>query len=166
MLCDVAIAWLLYVLLSPVDRRLALLAAIFRVTYVAAYVPAVLANILVLPLLHDHQQQAAMFAARMHDPAWSVSLVFFGANLVLVGYLIGRAPIGVRWLAVLLEIAGICYIANSYTIFLAPALHAVIYPWVLLPPFVGEVSLTLWLLLTRRFDAMVLQRRAAQAAAT
>lgn len=154
MLCDVTIAWLLYVLLAQVNRHLALLAAFFRLTYVAGYIPAVLANVMVLPLLHQHLQQAALFAVRTHDPAWSISLVFFGANLVLVGYLIGRAPVDVRWLAVALELAGACYIVNSFTIFIAPAVHALIYPWILLPPFVGEVGLTCWLLFTRRFNGL------------
>jgi hypothetical protein len=154
MLCDVAIAWLLYVLLAPVNRNLALLAALFRITYVSAYVPAVVANAMVLPLLHEHLPQAAMLAVRAHDPAWAISLVFFGANLAIAGYLVARPPIGVRWLAVALEITGACYIINSFTIFLSPPLHTLIYPWILLPPFAGEVGLTLWLLFTRRFDGV------------
>jgi Domain of unknown function (DUF4386) len=156
MICDVAVAWLLYMLLAPVNRNLALLAAFFRLTYVAVYGQAVLANLMVLPLLHQHLQDAAMFAIRTHDPAWAISLVFFGANLVLVGYLIARAPIGVLWLSIALGLAGACYIINSFTIFLAPTVHAVIYPWILLPPFVGELSLTFWLLFTRRFDKTAL----------
>lgn len=159
MICDVAVAWLLYLLLAPVNRNLALLAAFFRITYVATYVPAVLANVMVLPLLHQHLQQAAMVAVRTHDPAWAISLVFFGANLAIVGYLIARAPVNVRWLAVALELAGACYIINSFTIFLAPPVHALLYPWILLPPFVGEVSLTFWLLFTHRFDEAAVQRQ-------
>lgn len=154
MLCDVAIAWLLYVLLAPVNRNLALLSALFRIVYVSAYVPAVVANLMVLPLLHQHLPQAAMLAVRAHDPAWAVSLVFFGASLALVGYLIARAPVGVLWLAIALEITGACYIINSFTIFLSPMVHAVIYPWILLPPFVGELGLTFWLLFTRRFSGV------------
>lgn len=154
MLCDVAIAWLLYILLAPVNRHVALLAAFFRITYVAAYVPAVLANIMVLPLLRQHLPQAAMLAVRAHDPAWAIALVFFGVNLTLVGHLVARAPVGVLWLSIALEITGVCYIINSFTIFLSPPVHALIYPWILLPPFVGEISLTLWLLFTRRFNGV------------
>lgn len=154
MVCDVAVAWLLYVLLVPVDRNLALLSAFFRLAYVATYAPGIVANIMVLPLLKEHFQQAAMFAVRAHDPAFSISLIFFGANLALVGYLIARAPINVRWLAIALEISGACYIINSFAIYLAPALHGIIFPWILLPPFVGEVGLTFWLLFTRRFNGI------------
>lgn len=154
MICDVTVAWLLYVLLAPVQRNIALLATFFRLTYVAAYVPAVSAYVMVLPLLRQHLPQAAMFAVRAHDPVFAISLVFFGANLALVGYLIAREPIGVRWLGVALECAGACYIINSFTIFIAPQLHARIFPWILLPPFVAELSLTFWLLFTRRFNTV------------
>ena len=154
MLCDVAIAWLLYVLLAPVNRNLALLSALFRIVYVSAYVPAVVANLMVLPLLHQHLPQAAMLAVRAHDPAWAISLVFFGASLALVGYLIARPPVGVLWLAIAFEITGACYIINSFTIFLSPTVHALIFPWILLPPFAGELGLTFWLLFTRRFNGV------------
>lgn len=65
-----------------------------------------------------------------------------------------RPPVGLRWLAVALELAGACYIINSFTIFLAPAVHTFIYPWILLPPFVGELSRTFWLLVTRRLNGV------------
>src|SRR6185312_17492504 len=54
MICDVAVAWLLYVLLAPANRQLALLGAFFRLTYVAVYAPAVIANIAALPLAQQH----------------------------------------------------------------------------------------------------------------
>lgn len=154
MLCDVTVSWLLYVLLAPVNRNLALLAAFFRLTYVAAYAPAVIANVAVLRLAQQHNSAAALFAVRMHDTAFAASLIFFGANLLIAGYLIARAPIAVAWLSVALQAAGVCYIVNTFTIFMAPAIHALISPWILLPPFVGELSLTFWLLFTRKFDAI------------
>lgn len=160
MVCDVAVAWLLYVLLAPVNRHLALLSAFFRLTYVAAYVPAVLGNVIALPLLHQHLPQAALFAIRAHDWDWSISLVFFGANLALVGYLIAREPVGVSWLAVALEVAGGCYIVSSFTSFIAPPLHAVLFPWILLPPFVGELGLTFWLLFTPKFNGVPVRQTA------
>ena len=161
MLCDVAVSWLLYLLLAPVNQKLSLLAAFFRLTYLAAYAPAVLGNIAVLRLAQAHQAEATLFAARMHDSAFALSLIFFGANLLVAGYLIGRAPIAVRWLSVALEIAGVCYIVNSFTIFIAPGIHSLFSPWILLPPLVGELSLTFWLLLTRKFDGLAVGHPAA-----
>ena len=94
-----------------------------------------------------------MFAIRVHDVAFSLSLLFFGLHLVLAGYLISRPPIAVLWLAIVLEITGVCYLVNTLSALVAPPVHAVLYPWVLLPAFFGEIGLTFWLLFTRRFSA-------------
>lgn len=153
MLCDVAVAWLLYVLLLRVNRNLALLAALFRFAYVPIYGVSVLANYAALPLAQNGLAQATMFAIREHNAAFALSLLFFGTHLFIAGYLIARSPISVQWLAVALEIAGIAYVINSTTIFIAPHVHAVLFPWILIPPFIGELGLTFWLLLTHRFDA-------------
>lgn len=152
LVCDVAVAGLLYVLLKPAGKNIALLAAFFRLTYVAVYAPAVLANLMALRFAQAHAVESSMFAVRAHDMAFALSLLFFGVHLVLAGYLIGRAPIAVPWLAVALEVTGVCYIVNTFSILVAPALHAVLYPWILLPAFFGEVGLTFWLLFTRRFS--------------
>jgi len=154
MIFDVVIAWLLYVLLAPANRKLALLAAFFRLTYVAIYAPAVIANVAALPLAQQHLVTAVDFALHVHNEAFALSLIFFGANLAIAGFLIGCVPIGVRWLSMALEAAGAAYIVNSFALFLAPSVQAVFYPWILLLPFVGEIGLTLWLLFTRRFDGV------------
>jgi len=157
MIFDIVVAWLLYELLSPVNRRLAMLAAFFRLSYVAVYAPAVIANVAALPMAQQHLVSAVDFALHVHNEAFALSLVFFGLNLAVAGLLIGRPPINVRWLSILLELAGAAYVANSFTMFLAPALHAILFPWILLFPFIGEIALTVWLLFTKRFDAVQLR---------
>lgn len=152
MICDVAVAWLLYVLLAPVNRNLALLAALFRFAYVPIYGVSVLANYAALPLAQNGLAQATMFALREHNAAFALSLLFFGTHLFLAGYLIARPPVNVQWLGVALEISGVAYVINSTTIFIAPQVHAAIFPWILILPFIGELSLTFWLLFTHRFD--------------
>jgi hypothetical protein len=154
LLCDVAVAWLLYILLAPVNRNLALLSALFRLAYVPVYAISVVAHYAALPLAQNHLPDATMFALREHNAAFALSLLFFGTHLFLAGYLIARVPILVQWLGIALEVAGACYVLNTATIFIAPHLHEVLFPWILLPPFVGELSLCIWLLVTHRFDAI------------
>lgn len=153
LLCDVAVAWLLYVLLAPVNRNLSLLAAMFRLTYVPVYAFAVLSHWAALPFAKNNLPEAAMFALREHNSAFAISLLFFGTNLFLVGYLIARPPIAVRWLGIALEVTGVCYVLNTSTLLVVPPIHAFLYPWILLPPFFGELSLCIWLLVTNRFNA-------------
>lgn len=45
-----------------------------------------------------------------------------------------------------MAIAGLCYVTNSFVYFLAPWLSGRLFPWILLPCFVAELSLALWLL--------------------
>jgi hypothetical protein len=47
---------------------------------------------------------------------------------------------------VLMGIAGICYLTNSFALVVAPAVAGRLFPAILLPAFVAEVSLALWLI--------------------
>ena len=46
----------------------------------------------------------------------------------------------------MIQIGGACYLTNSFALLLAPAFQNQIFPLILLPSFVGELSLSLWLL--------------------
>jgi hypothetical protein len=45
-----------------------------------------------------------------------------------------------------MQIAGVSYLMNSFALILAPSLAARLFPAILLPALVGEMSLALWLL--------------------
>lgn len=156
--CDVAMAMILYVLLRPVSRNLALLAALWRVTFVAIYGVAKLFEIAALVLLgHDdylkafdpRQLQALAYASlRVHSLGYGVSLLFFGFCCVLFGTLIRRSGYLPKALGVLLEIGGLGYVAFSLAQMLAPAFAArALFPWLMLPAFPAELGLALWLLI-------------------
>jgi len=49
-------------------------------------------------------------------------------------------------IGILMQIAGLSYLTNSFALVLAPALTNRLFPAILLPAFVGEASLCLWLL--------------------
>jgi hypothetical protein len=99
--CDVALAMILYVLLKPVSRNLALLAAFFRLTFVAIYGVAKLFEIAALVVLGraDYLQAfeprqlhaLAYMSLRVHGLGYGVSLLFFGFCCVLVGTLIHKS---------------------------------------------------------------------------
>lgn len=155
-LCDVAVAALLFVLLRPAGPATSTVAAFFRVAYGA--VMAGSAALLAAPLAllggsgaaagsaQLQVQALVMYSLRLHGAAFDIGLVLFGAHLILVGALIMRSTFLPRLLGAALALAGACYLANSFIGFLSPALPSMLYPWILLPGFLAEAALTLWLI--------------------
>jgi len=47
---------------------------------------------------------------------------------------------------VLLVVAGFSYLLNSFALLLAPALASSLFPYVLIPAFIGELLLALWMI--------------------
>ena len=45
-----------------------------------------------------------------------------------------------------MAVAGLCYLVNGFAALLAPAFKAQIYPAILMPPGVAELSLMIWLI--------------------
>ena len=73
-------------------------------------------------------------------------MVFFGLQCLLMGSLIARSTFLPWILGVLLAIGGSSYVIVSFASFLAPALAASLFPFILPTALVGEGSLCLWLL--------------------
>ena len=46
-----------------------------------------------------------------------------------------------------MPIGGACYIINSFALIMDPPLADLLFPAILLPPFVAETSLCFWLLI-------------------
>jgi hypothetical protein len=155
-LCDVPLMLIFYVLLRPVNRNLALLALLFNLVQTAVLVANKLNLLTTLFLsegaynlkgLEPHQLQALTYVyARVHGYGFSVGLMFFGCTCLVLGYLIFRSGYLPKILGILMQVAGLCYLTNSFVLIIAPALEGIIFPVILIPPFIAELSLCLWLL--------------------
>ncbi len=156
LICAVALLLILFVLLRPVSRDLALLAAFFNLVSIGleaatslyllgALFP--LGNAGYLKAFAPEQLYAmASLSLKSHSYGFGVSLIFFGCFCLVIGYLIFRSGYLPKALGVLMQIAGLSYLTNSFALVLAPAVANRLFPTVLLPAFVGEASLCLWLL--------------------
>ena len=82
---------------------------------------------------------------KLHDYGFGIDLVFFGFACLVYGYLLFRSGYFPRTLGVLMAIAGLSYLANSFTLILAPAYAGTIF-LILMPALIGELSLCLWLM--------------------
>ena len=145
---------LLYELLKVVNRRLALLALSFSVVGIAVQSAALLGHFAPLILLkrgHDLGvdqellQAQTYMALQLQGMGYAVALAFFGGTMLTRGYLIVRSGFLPPTIGVLLTLAGICYIVNSFVDFIAPAIASYTFA-LLIVPGIAETSLCLWLL--------------------
>ncbi|MCY9694918.1 DUF4386 domain-containing protein [Paenibacillus alginolyticus] len=163
LILDVLVAWALYVLLKPVNKNLAMLAAWFRLVYTAIFGVA-LSNLLnVLPLLSGANyfavfttDQLKLYAQVMllvdaFNNGWLIGMVFFGVHLLVVGYLIiksgGYIP---RIIGIFLILASAGYVIDSLAHFLLSnyADYKTIFQLIVaVPGVIGELSLAFWLLI-------------------
>lgn len=154
-LCDVALAVLLYILFLPGGRGLSLLAAAFRFGQAAVLAANLVFMQAAALLLADPQAAAgfssadaaalAQFFLTLHSHGYDIGLLLFGVHGLLLGVLIVRSGLLPRWLGGMAVAAGFTYLAGSYTRFLFPGYVDAIAP-IYLVAIVSETSLCLWLL--------------------
>jgi hypothetical protein len=84
-------------------------------------------------------------SAQMQQAGLLLSWVFYGIDEVASGFLFFRSGFLPRILGALLGISGLCYFTHGFLSFLAPALDARLYPYILYPCLPGEGSSSLWL---------------------
>ena len=134
---DVAVAVILYALLRPVDRNVALLAAFMRLACDVILAVASLSHFAALQLLGgadylktfqpDQIHSLALLAMKLHGDGYAISLVFFGFACLSLGYLIVRSGYLPRTIGALLAIAGACYLINSFAHFIHPGFGAALF---------------------------------------
>ncbi len=155
LLCDVALAVLLYLLLRPVNQALALMAMCFRLVQTAVIGGNLLHYHAALIALGSPEYAALLGAEQLnavaalfvdlHSHGYDLGLLPFGLSCLLLGYLVYRSGFLPRFLGVLLAAAGIVYLVGSYTRFLFPAHVETVMP-IYLVAIVAESALCLWLL--------------------
>jgi len=156
LVCSVALTLILFVLLSPVNTNLALLAAFFNL--VEFPIEAVSKLFLLAALFlsgnadylkgfEPHQLHAlANISLKLHDYGFGIDLVFFGFACLVYGYLLFRSDYFPKALGILMTIAGLSYLTNSFTLILGPA-YAARISVILVLALIGELSLCLWLMI-------------------
>jgi len=152
-LCDVGLTWVLFVLLRPVDRALALLAVFFRLISTAGFAMAEVLYFAASPIVGgadylkafspDQLNALAMLSIKVSGFGQSVFSMFYGVASVVLGYLIFRSHFLPKVLGVLLAISGLGFVSRTFVSMLAPEYAS---PLLLLPVAVAWLALTLWLL--------------------
>ena len=88
----------------------------------------------------------SLFFMELHSTGYLVAGVFFGVHLLILGYLLVKSELFPKILGLLLGIAGLGYLIESFGSFLLPA-YADFYTMIVtVTAVLGEISFTFWLL--------------------
>ena len=163
-LSDVTLSLVLYLLLRPVHRDLALLAAFFGLVSTATFAVCELfffAGPVLLGGNHSYLQgfsreqidALAYFCIRIYAYGAALFMVFYGSASLVRGYLIYRSGYLPRFLGVLMTAAGVGFVLKNITLVLAPVYSS---DFLLAAAPLTVLTLGLWLIVKgvdgRRWD--------------
>jgi len=155
LLSDVAIAVLFYVLLKPVSKTIALMAAAFRLTQASILGFNLLNYFAVLLLLQgvgyatafnpNQLNTLSLLFLEMHSHGYDLGLLFFGLSNLLLGYLVVKSDYFPNILGYGLIASAVVYLTGSFVRFLLPG-YISFYEPVYIVPLIAEGAFCLWLL--------------------
>jgi hypothetical protein len=139
----VLLVLVLYELLKTVNKNQALLMVVLALVPVPIAMLNQLNQFAVLPLLSGIDYSQVMFFLNLYNQGVLIAQIFWGLWLFPLGYLVFKSDYIPRILGVLLIIAGLGYLIDSFGKFLIPNYNLTISMFT----FIGEVLLLLWLLI-------------------
>ncbi|EMA46684.1 DUF4386 domain-containing protein [Halococcus saccharolyticus] len=153
---DAVVAVLLYVLLRPVSKTLALVAASLRLIAHPAIASINMLNLYIgLELLSGAEYLSAFGTEQLHAFAllfftahsygYLIGGIFFGLHLLVLGYLIYQSELFPVVLGGLVVLAGFGYLLESFTFFLIPTYEPMASTIVVVTAIIGEMALALYL---------------------
>lgn len=156
LICALGLGTIYFLLFKPVSRELNLLATFIRVVAIAVQAVVVLNLAAALFPLENAEYLKAFtpeqlyalvhLAIKAHGYGFGLALLLFGSCFLVHGRLIIKSGFLPRVLGILIQLAGLCYLTDSFALFLAPSFANRIFPAILFPCFLAEVSLCLWLI--------------------
>ena len=153
---DLVVAWALLRVFSPVSRDISRLAAWFRVAFAAVFMAAI-GQLAGIPDMLGSEGYAGAFSTEQLEgqallrvdaftDIYMASLILFGVHLLLLGYLAYKSGYVPKVIGILLAIAGVGYMFDSFvTVFTEGSPFAITTV-----TFLGEFLLALWLVIRGR----------------
>jgi hypothetical protein len=95
----------------------------------------------------DQLATLSLLFLNIQSQGYAVGLVFFGFYCIIIGYVIFKTNAMPKIIGVLYATAGICYLINSFTMFLSKGFANPLFIYLAIPILIGELSLCLRLLI-------------------
>lgn len=157
-ICDAGVSILLYLLLKPVGKGLAMTAAAFRlIAHPAIGSLNLLNHFAALRVLESdgfaasfntsQLQEFSLFFMELHNMGYLIAGAFFGIHCLLLGYLLYQSDLFPNVLGILLAAAAFGYLMEPFGFIFFPEMKSTFAIIVGLSAGVGEVTFMLWLLI-------------------
>jgi len=157
-LLEIALVAVLYVLLRPVNKMLALVATFARLAMTVVMAVNVFNSLGVLLLSSDAEyltvfepgqlHALVLLFLNLHDSGVYIWQVIFSFHLLVLGYLVFKSGYFPRILGILLMVACLGYLMDSFGIlFPISGALSIVSSVLLAAGVIGELSFTLWLLI-------------------
>ena len=158
-ICDIALAWLFFILLRPVHRDLAFLTVLFGLVSTATFAAAEMVYFSSSLVLRDaaylssftpsQQNTIALLAVKTYGLGSGLFMVFYGIAMLIRGALMFRSGYLPKSLGALLVVAGLGFTTRAFLVALAPRFASSL---LLVPMSLAIVSMIVWFLV-RGIDA-------------
>lgn len=152
-LVDLILAYPLFRLLKNENKQMAFTSSVLRLINGAFFALALFCLFSIALLAkktpNDFESHVLPLLAQF-DLIWNIGLLFFGAHLLLLGWLVFKSPSFPKVIGVLLQIAGVAYLTDSSAQLLLTNYEenkSLLEAMVIGGGVIGEFSLTLWLLI-------------------
>ncbi len=152
-ICDIIVAWALYILLNPVNEHVSFLTCLFRLIYSVIAITALLNLISVLKLINAINLQSSSASNqlsiqidtlfRTFKDYFSFGILFFSLHLLLLSVLVFLSKYIPRIFGILLFVSGVGYMLTSLRPLFFPNVNIDFAVYT----FYGEIIFMLWLLI-------------------
>ncbi len=100
----------------------------------------------------------SLLSLNIQAQGYGIGLVFFGFYCIIIGFVIYKTNAIPKIIGVAYAIAGLCYLINSFTMFLSTGFANPLFIYLAIPILIGELSLCLWLLI-KGIDTTTLENK-------
>jgi len=160
LVCSSLLLGILFTIFRSTSEYLVLTLLVFNIATVAIEGVSILYELETLSILKskmlagvfspDQVNVLAYLPLKMQSSAYDLALLFFGIACCLISILILKSRLLWRWVGLLMFVAGVCYITNSLVFFMAPAFRSYLLPFILVPCFIAELSLSISMMVGSR----------------
>lgn len=95
----------------------------------------------------DQLATLSLLSLNIQSQGYAIGLVFFGFYCLIVGYVIYKSKFLPKIFGILYALTGLCYLINSFTMFLSKGFENPLFVYLAIPIIIGELSFSLWLLI-------------------